>query len=132
MCRFLANSFVKDMEFDYVIIDEAAKATTPELLVSIIKAKKIILVGDQNQLPAYADQRISPRIAKLTKNPEYRMFDILFETLPDSHKQVLSTQYRMIRNIGNLISTVFMEEQLIQGARTKINFMDYQDTKVIL
>lgn len=60
------------------------------------------------------------------------MFDILFETLPDSHKQVLSTQYRMIRNIGNLISTVFMEEQLIQGARTKINFMDYQDTKVIL
>lgn len=30
---FLANSFVKDMEFDYVIIDEAAKATTPELLV---------------------------------------------------------------------------------------------------
>ena len=38
---FLANSFVKDMEFDYVIIDEAAKATTPELLVSIIKAKKL-------------------------------------------------------------------------------------------
>lgn len=64
---FLANSFVKDMEFDYVIIDEAAKATTPELLVSIIKAKKIILVGDQNQLPAYADQSISPKIAKLTK-----------------------------------------------------------------
>ena len=58
------------MEFDYVIIDEAAKATTPELLVSIIKAKKIILVGDQNQLPAYADQSISPKIAKLTKNPE--------------------------------------------------------------
>lgn len=40
MYRFLANSFVKDMEFDYVIIDEAAKATTPELLVSIIKAKR--------------------------------------------------------------------------------------------
>lgn len=104
---FLANSFVKDMEFDYVIIDEAAKATTPELLVSIIKAKKIILVGDQNQLPAFADERISPTIARLTKNPEFRIFDILFENLPDSHKQVLSTQYRMIENIGNLISTVF-------------------------
>jgi len=114
---FLANSFVKDMEFDYVIIDEAAKATTPELLVSIIKAKKIILVGDQNQLPAYADQRISPRIAKLTKNPEYRMFDILFETLPDSHKQVLSTQYRMIRNIGNLISTVFYGGTIDTGCK---------------
>lgn len=114
---FLANSFVKDMEFDYVIIDEAAKATTPELLVSIIKAKKIILVGDQNQLPAYADQSISPKIAKLTKNPEYRMFDILFETLPNSHKQVLSTQYRMIRNIGNLISTVFYGGTIDTGCK---------------
>lgn len=114
---FLANSFVKDMEFDYVIIDEAAKATTPELLVSIIKAKKIILVGDQNQLPAYADEKISPMIAKLTKNPEYRMFDILFDALPDSHKQVLSTQYRMIENIGNLISTVFYNGTIDTGCK---------------
>lgn len=112
---FLSNGFVKDMEFDYVIIDEAAKATTPELLVSIIKAKKIILVGDQNQLPAYADQSISPKIAELTKNPEYRMFDILFDSLPDTHKQVLSTQYRMIRNIGNLISTVFYNGTIETG-----------------
>lgn len=114
---FLSNSFVKDMEFDYVIIDEAAKATTPELLVSIIKAKKIILVGDQNQLPAYADQSVSLKIAQLTKNPGYRMFDILFETLPDSHRQVLSTQYRMIRNIGNLISIVFYGGTIDTGCK---------------
>ena len=114
---FLANGFVKDMEFDYVIIDEAAKATTPELLVSVIKAKKIILVGDQNQLPAYADEKISPMIAKLTKNPEYRMFDILFGSLPESHKQVLSTQYRMIENIGNLISTVFYNGTIDTGCK---------------
>lgn len=104
---FLSNGFIKDMEFDYVIIDEAAKATTPELLVSIIKAKKIILVGDQNQLPAYADDSVSPTIAKLTKKPEYRIFDILFDSLPKTHKQILTTQYRMIENIGNLISLVF-------------------------
>jgi superfamily I DNA and/or RNA helicase len=116
---FLANSFVKDMEFDYVIIDEAAKATTPELLVSIIKAKKIILVGDQNQLPAFADERISPMIAKLTKNPEFRMFDILFESLPESHKEILSTQYRMIENIGNLISTVFYKGTIDTGCKDK-------------
>lgn len=131
---FLANSFVKDMEFDYVIIDEAAKATTPELLVSIIKAKKIILVGDQNQLPAYADQSISPTIAKLTKNPEYRMFDILFETLPDSHKQVLSTQYRMIANIGNLISTVFYNGTIDTGCKDedKLHGISrYEDCSII-
>lgn len=104
---FLANDIVKDMLFDYVIIDEAAKATTPELLVSIIKAKKIILVGDQNQLPAFADENVSPTLATLTKNPEYRLFDILYNSLPETHKQILTTQYRMTSSIGNLISQVF-------------------------
>ena len=41
MCWILSNEVIKDMSFDYVIIDEAAKATTPELLVSIIKAKRL-------------------------------------------------------------------------------------------
>lgn len=109
---FLSNDFVKELDFDYVIIDEAAKATTPELLVSIIKAKKIILVGDQNQLPAYADQELSPIIARLTKEPKYRLFDLLFEVLPDTHKQILTVQYRMRRNIGNLISQVFYKGKI--------------------
>lgn len=104
---FLSNEVIKDMSFDYVIIDEAAKATTPELLVSIIKAKKIIMVGDQNQLPAYADAAVSPIIADLTKDPHYRLFDILYGSLPDTHRQILTTQYRMTSNIGNLISQVF-------------------------
>lgn len=112
---FLSDSYVKNIEFDYVIIDEAAKATTPELLVSVIRARKIILVGDQNQLPAYADQRVSPIIAKLTKNPEFRLFDKLFDDLPETHKQILSTQYRMIRNIGDLISIVFYDGKLSTG-----------------
>jgi superfamily I DNA and/or RNA helicase len=38
---YLSNEFVRDIDFDYVIVDEAAKATTPELLVSTIKAKKL-------------------------------------------------------------------------------------------
>ena len=112
---FLSNPVVKDMLFDYVIIDEAAKATTPELLVSIIKANKIILVGDQKQLPAYADSSVSPTIAELTKLPEYRLFDILYKSLPDSHKQILTTQYRMIENIGNLISQVFYDGKINTG-----------------
>lgn len=112
---FLSNSFVKELDFDYVIIDEAAKATTPELLVSIIKAKKIVLVGDQNQLPAYADKELSPTIAKLTKEPSFRLFDILFNILPDTHKQVLTMQYRMIRNIGDLISQVFYQGKIATG-----------------
>lgn len=112
---FLGNEYIREMEFDYVIVDEAAKATTPELLVSIIRANKIILVGDQNQLPAYADSNVSPLLAQLTKEPKYRLFDLLFDNLLETHKQILTTQYRMKRNIGNLISSVFYDNTIDTG-----------------
>lgn len=112
---FLSNEFVREMYFDYVIVDEAAKATTPELLVSIIKAKKIILVGDQKQLPPFANPNLSKLMIELTKNPEYRLFDILFDILIDTHKEILTTQYRMIKNIGDLISTTFYDGKISTG-----------------
>lgn len=112
---FLSNEYVKDMVFDYVIVDEAAKATTPELLVSIIKSRKIILVGDQNQLPPFADEKLSKLAKELVKDPKYRIFDILYSNLPDTHKVILSTQYRMIRNIGDLISTIFYGGKIATG-----------------
>lgn len=116
---FLSDENVRDMTFDYVIVDEAAKATTPELLVSIIKAKKIVLVGDQNQLAPFADASLSELAVSLVKNPKYRIFDILYDSLPETHKQFLATQYRMCSTIGNLISTVFYEGKIITGVDDK-------------
>lgn len=116
---FLSDENVRDMIFDYVIVDEAAKATTPELLVSIVKANKIVLVGDQNQLPPFADGNLSELATTLVKDPQYRLFDILFDSLPESHKQFLSTQYRMCSTIGNLISTVFYNGKIITGIDDK-------------
>ena len=42
--------------FDVVIIDEVSKATPPELLLPMLKGKKIILVGDHHQLPPLVGQ----------------------------------------------------------------------------
>ena len=55
---FVSNRIIRDVEFDYVIVDEAAKATFPELAVSLNKAHKIILVGDHQQLPPVLDTEI--------------------------------------------------------------------------
>ena len=43
--------------FDVVIIDEVSKATPPELLLPMLKGKKIILVGDHHQLPPLSRSR---------------------------------------------------------------------------
>ena len=111
----MSDENVRDMIFDCVIIDEAAKATTPELLVSIIKAKKIVLVGDQNQLPPYVETDSSLLAIELAQNPRFRLFDILFESLPDTHKHFLPTQYRMHSTIGHLISNVFYDGKIFTG-----------------
>ncbi len=52
---FSSNRYLNDMEFDYLIVDEAAKATLPEILIPLIRARKVILIGDQMQLPPVLD-----------------------------------------------------------------------------
>lgn len=115
---FSSNPNIREMLFDYVIVDEAAKATTPELLVSIIKAKKILLVGDHMQLPPYVDDNgISWINREILKELKTSLFTRLFGGmgLPETHKQTLQTQYRMHPNIGDLISHVFYDDSIDSG-----------------
>ena len=52
---------------DYLIIDEACQATEPSCLIPFnLNPKKVILVGDQNQLPAttYADNALETNYAR--------------------------------------------------------------------
>lgn len=113
---FTSNEAIRDMVFDYVIIDEAAKATTPELLISIIKANKIILVGDQNQLPPFLNSDLCKKMTtELIKKLKKGLFGSLYEILPNTHKVILATQYRMHPTIGNLISSVFYNNEIATG-----------------
>ncbi|NEQ77014.1 MAG: hypothetical protein F6K23_30770 [Okeania sp. SIO2C9] len=106
----------KDRNFDWVIIDEAARSTAPESFVPMSKGKKIILVGDHQQLPpiidrevqekAWNEQHIEKRILEIS------LFEYLYEKLPDNNKITLTNQYRMHPNIGDLVSTLFYESRV--------------------
>jgi DNA polymerase III delta prime subunit len=45
-------------QFDWVIIEEAAKATGPELLAPLLLSMRRLLIGDHNQLPPFDTDRI--------------------------------------------------------------------------
>lgn len=107
---YLSNEHVREMVFDYVIVDEAAKASTPELIMSIINSKKIIFVGDHYQLPPFSDSSLSVHARTLATTSQYKLFDLLYDSLPDTHKQILKRQYRMIKNIGDMISEIFYDD----------------------
>lgn len=114
------KSYFDDVTFSCVIVDEAAKATIPELLLSIIKAQKVILVGDHFQLPPVFDEKALQKTSKVsTKELKKRGFGQLYEILKrNGYKhaiQFLSTQYRMHPSIGSMVSHVFYEDDILNG-----------------
>jgi serine/threonine protein kinase len=115
---FLGERAIRDMEFDYCIVDEASKATATETLVSLAKSKRAILVGDDAQLPPHDEDLLEhPDIMasfNVTEADIKRtLFDVLKAELPEAKKARLQTQYRMSKPIGDLISTCFYEGNLI-------------------
>jgi superfamily I DNA and/or RNA helicase len=48
----------KNIQFDYVIVDEAGRATLPELAITLNRATKFVLIGDHKQLPPVFEDEI--------------------------------------------------------------------------
>lgn len=134
-----ANS---NFKFDTVIIDEAGKANLAESLVAISMAEKIILVGDQLQLPPYIDgSLIDPQERNSFPNSKYgknflsediehalktSFFEFLVNRIesnrfPNSNKEMLNYQHRMHPNIGKFVSYSFYDGHVNMGARTHLN-----------
>ena len=107
-----------DVSFDWAIVDEAGRATVPEVLIPIVMAQRVILVGDERQLPPMIDENMG-RIAKdqAATGFETSLFQDLLEQEVASRQHVagLETQYRMHPAIGNLISDAFYEGALVNG-----------------
>lgn len=118
---FVSNRIIRDVEFDYVIVDEAAKATFPELAVSLNKAHKIILVGDHQQLPPVLDTEII-RNNKEKLDEEglaQGVFERMYNMFPEDNKHRLTIQYRMHPTIGTLISHVFYNDEIQNGVEAQ-------------
>jgi len=121
------------IEYDYVIVDEAARVTPPDLMVAMAQGRRIILVGDHRQLPHIVDENV---IKKLTEDEEgnllaresqiesdeknwskISLFEYMFtKRLPTLEKQdgilrcvTLDKQYRMHPLLGEFISRNFYE-----------------------
>ena len=117
----MSNRIIRDVEFDYVIVDEAAKATFPELAVSLNKAHKIILVGDHQQLPPVLDTEII-RNNKEKLDEEglaQGIFERMYNMFPEDNKHRLTIQYRMHPTIGTLISHVFYNDEIQNGVEAQ-------------
>lgn len=112
--------------FDVVIVDEVSKATPPELLLPMLKGKKVILVGDHHQLPPLLgndtlEETLEEMIKEgsgfeekreLEKLLEESLFERLYKNLPETNKTMLAIQYRMHEDIMKTISPFYKDENV--------------------
>lgn len=112
-----------DTEYDWVIIDEAARATPPELLVPAVRGKRIVLVGDHHQLPPMLDRNLTKEMLDSEgisdRDLEKTLFEYLFHNLPENSKARLTDQWRMHPGIGDMISTLFYDRTLVTRVSPK-------------
>lgn len=102
--------------FDIVVIDEAGKAFDAELLIPASRARRLVLVGDHSQLPpTVTDEFLSENIGYRIPLSEVEAllrtngFEDLFRRLPADSKGMLTMQYRMHKDIGDLVSKLFYD-----------------------
>jgi hypothetical protein len=115
-----------NINFDSVIMDEASKATPPELLLPLCFGKKSVIIGDHRQLPPMIhdkdfretlEELDDEKATQLAKEINRKFVETSqFERLilnPKVHKSIkatFNTQYRMHPKINDVIKQFYLEE----------------------
>lgn len=113
-----------------VILEEAARSNPLDLLIPMVKAEdRIIMVGDQNQLPHLLESDVAERslanIENVDEKKEKRklyeqsLFGIIYDNVKKGKHQrciTLKEQFRMHPSIGAFISNVYYNGELKSGS----------------
>lgn len=122
-------------DFDMVVIDEAAHALPLDLLIPMSRARRIVLVGDQEQLPHILEPQIlksyQDRNEALPDTLKESLFGRLFRMLKDAEAEtgvcraaMLEDEYRMHPVIGQFVSDTFYESKV--HPRSKLSERQHQ------
>lgn len=128
------------ISFDAVIMDEASKATPPEMAIPLCFAQKSIIIGDHKQLPPMINEKEFREIlleegdneelaqeieSSYLKESQFKRL-ITNPKLPNSIQATFDTQYRMHSQIGALIQQFYpeLEQGLVCGIQTQEDLAD--------
>lgn len=133
------------VEFETVIMDEASKATPPEMLLPLCFGKKSVVIGDHRQLPPMLNEKEfkeallelnTERALKLAEEIDKEFVETSqFERLilnPKVDKSIaarLNIQYRMHPKINNVIKQFYTGEtdEGLEPAQELITHADSED-----
>lgn len=118
---------MKNIYFDTVIMDEASKATPPDLVLPLCFGRKSIVIGDHRQLPPMLNEQdfkeallsLNDKKATALANDIDRQFVdtsqfarlILNPKVSKSIKSVFTEQYRMHPQINDVIKQFYSDDE---------------------
>jgi len=118
---------IADNQYDWVIIDEAARSIASELAIAMQSGKRVLLVGDHRQLsPLYSEAHKKALALKLGISDQNIDLDSVLQSdfarafespYGKKSRAALLTQYRMAPQIGDIVSSTFYKGELKNGDR---------------
>ena len=111
-----ADERLKDFNFSYVLIDEAAQALEPDIILSLIhQAQMVVLIGDDKQLGPVINSKSAAEAGLSTS---------LFERLHSLYKDapfitLLDEQFRMNEKLNEFPNKTFYESKM----KTKVKIL---------
>ena len=117
MTNVYLSSLLQPERFDAVVVEEAGMAILPTLFYcAALARKKVIMVGDPQQLPPIVQSRDEYVYRAMGRN----IFEVAAQkSLTDETMVMLDIQYRMHPVIGNLVSQLFYEGKLSHAGITQ-------------
>lgn len=104
---------IDELEFDWVIVDEAGRAQASELMIALQCARRVLLVGDHKQLPPLYDINHVRAVCRRLSIDESEATRTDFERAFLANNGItFDTQYRMIEPIGDVVSHCFYQGAL--------------------
>lgn len=128
--RNIAPHFEPRVRFDTVIMDEASKATPPELMLPLCLGKRSVVIGDHRQLPPMLNEKdfrealIDAGASKLAEEIDREFTETSqFERMilnPKVSPTIISRcniQYRMHPDINSVINQFYLGEGGLEPAQ---------------
>ena len=118
--QYSGSMEVNNLRYENVVLEEAARSNPLDLLIPMVRAtERIIMVGDQKQLPHLLENDIVDEAikgdAEKRKKYEESLFGILYDNLAQAspkRRVTLTKQFRMHPVIGDFISETYYDNQI--------------------
>ncbi|RCW65162.1 AAA domain-containing protein [Pseudorhodoferax soli] len=114
---------ITEVPYDWVIVDEAARASPMELVVAMQAGKRVLLVGDHLQLPPSYPRAVEEQASALlgVSRKDFRRINNFQRAFSSKYGKsvgrTLRVQYRMAEHINRLVSHCFYADALEVGRK---------------